>query len=258
MVAVDCEAFQHELPDLIYGEVDPEVRPALDDHRRGCSSCDALVVELEAVRQSLPPLRPPPLLQARIKLAARDELLAAAGAGPAPAPPIGPTLHLAAACVLAACVGIVGFVLGTTWDRRPADGDDPRLPVPRGATDIGREPALPPGSGGSTEPEPPGRHGPVPRAPEAWQRVLYDAAVARVRAGNDAEAAEFFRRAAAVAQEGPLAAAANVGLAELLLKQGKKAEAKALLEETRRAILGGKLVGGPALLQKIAELSQDL
>ena len=54
---MDCETFHRDLPDLIYGELDPEARPLVDDHRRGCVACDALTRELEQVKGALPQLR---------------------------------------------------------------------------------------------------------------------------------------------------------------------------------------------------------
>lgn len=247
---MDCDSYQTELPDLIYGELDPEARPLVEDHRRGCTSCDALTRELEQVKGSLPQLRPPPLLAARLKLAARDELLAR-GSGPSdgpPPPPLGAVLRLVSVVVLAACVGVVGFALGVS-SRPRSDGDGTRLAVPRTATDV---PAPP----GWVDPEPP--RGPPrspPRSPEAWQRVLFDAAVGHREQGDARQAAEFFQRSIAVAPEGPMAAPAMVGRAEALLQLGERAEAATLLEDARRGILGGRLVGGPTLLQRIAELT---
>lgn len=257
--AVDCDGFQQELPDLVYGEVDPEVRPHLDAHGASCGPCAALLAELLAVKGALPELRPPPLLAARVKLLARDELLArqAAEEQARPAPPVGPTLHLAAVAVLAGCVGVVGFVLGVRYR-----GDEPSLEVPRGPGDVTTEPRQVPGdaawigtSEGPDELPSTGPRRPVPRAPEAWQRVLFDSAKGMARKGELRQAREFYRRAVAVAPDGPLAAEAQVALAELLLVAGERDEGLKLLEATRRGILAGKLVGGPTLLQRIAELS---
>lgn len=260
--AVDCDGFQQELPDLVYGEVDPEVRPHLDEHKASCGPCAALLAELLAVKGALPEMRPPPLLAARVKLLARDELLArqAADEQLRPPPPVGPTLHLAAVAVLAACVGVVGFVLGARWR-----GGEPSLEVPRGPGDVtpaDTEPRRGPGDatwiGTSTGPDElpsTGPQRPVPRAPEAWQRVLFDSAKGMAQKGEVRQAREFYRRAVAVAPDGPLAAEAQVALAELMLVAGERDEGLELLEATRRDILAGKLVGGPTLLQRIAELS---
>lgn len=247
---MDCDGYQAELPDLIYGELDPEARPLVMDHRRDCSACDALTRELEQVKGALPPLRPPPLLAARLKLAARDELLDRRGVadGPPP-PPLGSVLRLVAAVVLAACVGVIGFALGVS-SRPSSSADETRLTVPRTATDVGTTPAW-------VDPEPP--RGPPrvpPRSPEAWQRVLFDSAVGLREQGDARQAAEFFLRSISVAPEGPMAAAAMVGRAEALLQVGERAEAATLLEEARRGILAGRLVGGPTLLQRIAELAE--
>jgi hypothetical protein len=261
--AVDCDGFQQELPDLVYGQVDPEVRTYLDEHRASCSACAAVLAELQAVKGALPEMRPPPLLAARVKLLARDELLArqAADEQAKPAPPVGPTLHLAAVAVLAACVGVVGFVLGTRWRE-----GEPSLEVPRGPGDVATEPrrvpgdptwigTMPPGGWGPDELPSTGPQRPVPRAPEAWQRVLFDSAKGMAQKGEVRQAREFYRRAVAVAPDGPLAAEAQVALAELMLVAGERDEGLELLEATRRDILAGKLVGGPTLLQRIAELS---
>lgn len=248
---MDCDSYQAELPDLIYGELDPEARPLVEDHRRGCTSCDALTRELEQVKGSLPQLRPPPLLAARLKLAARDELLdrgagaSSSGMDGPPPPPLGSVLRLVAVIVLAACVGLVGYALGVS--SRPNDAD--RLSLPRTATDV-PTPAW-------VDPEPPRQPPRVPpRSPEAWQRVLFDSAIGLREQGEPRQAAEFFLRSISAAPEGPLAAAAMVGRAEALLQLGEKAEAMQLLEDARRGILGGVLVGGPTLLQRISELSQ--
>lgn len=253
---MDCETYQADLPDLLYGELDDEARESVLAHRRSCAACDGLTRELEAVKGGLPPLRPPPLLAARLKLAARDELLDRAGVSvEAPAPREPATLRVVSVVVLAACVGVVGFALGAAWQGRrgdPADGTDrPVLPVPRAPTEVPPTPEW----AEPQEPRVPPRA--PPRSPEAWQRVLFDTA-AGVRAQGDLERArEFFARARAVAPEGTLAAAAMVGEAEALLRLGDRDKAAALLEEARRGIYGGRLVGGPGLLQRIAELQEE-
>jgi hypothetical protein len=254
---VNCETYQAELPALIYGELDAEARPAVEGHRRECASCDGLTRELEAVKGALPEVRPPPLLAARLKLAARDELLAR-GHGvqvEVPPPPPDATLRLASAIVLASCIGIVGFALGVVWSSAPTKKapEPPRLPLPRTDTDLPTTPdwVLP-------ETEPP-RAPPrmPPRAPEAWQRVLFDTAASLKQQNDLRQACEFYERAQGVAPDGPLAAAAMVGRAEALLALGQRDAASALLEEARKAVLGGKLAGGPNLLQRIAELAQE-
>ncbi|MCO5170517.1 MAG: tetratricopeptide repeat protein [Planctomycetes bacterium] len=248
---MDCEAYQADLPDLLYGELEADARPVVEAHRRGCAACDALTRELEAVKGALPPLRPPPLLAARLKLAARDELLDRGAPSFAPAAPEPATLRVVSAVVLAACVGLVGFALGTAW-RPAATAPEPGVLRPPGA------PAELPPAPDWAEPEPtrpPPRA--APRSPDAWQRVLFDSAANLRRQGETRQALEFFRRARAVAPEGPLAAAAMVGEAEALLRMGEAAEAARLLEEARRGILGGRLAGGPGLLQRIAELTAE-
>src|SRR5690606_18666829 len=84
---VDCETYQADLPDLLYGELDAEARASGEAHRRACAACDGLTRELQAVKGALPPLRPPPLLAARLKLAARDELLDRGGVAVDAPPP---------------------------------------------------------------------------------------------------------------------------------------------------------------------------
>lgn len=253
---MDCETYQADLPDLLYGELDAEARACGLSHRQACADCDGLTRELEAVKGGLPPLRPPPLAVARLKLAARDELLARgpdlspAGRSSDGAPREAATLRLVSAVVLAACVGAVGFALGVTW-QRPAP-ERALLPVPRTPTDVPPPPAW-------AEPAEPPRAPPrlPPRSPEAWQRVLFDTAAGVRAQGELKQASEFFERARAVAPEGPLAAAAMVGQAEALLGQGDEAQALRLLEEARVGVYGGRLVGGPGLLQRIAELTQE-
>ncbi len=246
---MDCDTYQADLPDLLYGELDAEARSSVEAHRHACAACDGLTRELEAAKGSLPPLRPPPLLVARLKLAARDELLERGGVSVAAPPPRAPaTLRIVSVIVLAACVGVVGFALGVTWQRQPARAV---LPVPTTPTEVPPAPEWAEPAEPRTPPRVP------PRSPEAWQRVLFDTA-AGVRAQGDLERArEFFQRARDVAPEGPLAAAAMVGEAEARLRAGDRAEAARLLEEARRGIYGGRLVGGPGLLQRIAELQEE-
>ncbi|MBX3471472.1 MAG: hypothetical protein KF878_31855 [Planctomycetes bacterium] len=248
---MDCEAYQADLPDLLYGELDPDARPGVEAHRRGCDACDALTRELEAVKGALPAVRPPPLLAARLKLAARDELLDRGAPTFAPPPRDPATLRLVSALVLAGCVGLVGFALGVSWRPAPPDPGPGLLRAPGTPTEVPTPPDW-------AEPEPtrpPPRV--APRSPEAWQRVLFDTAASQRQQGDTRQALEFFRRARAVAPEGPLAAAAMVGEAEALLRLGARGEAAGLLEEARRGILGGRLAGGPGLLQRIAELAAE-
>ncbi|MGE0710709.1 MAG: zf-HC2 domain-containing protein [Planctomycetota bacterium] len=262
---MDCEAFVTELPELLYGELPPERAAAAEEHAAGCAACGELMAELRAVRGALPTVTPPPTLGTRLKLLARDELLAGE-----PRPPIdarGGPLHLVTVGVLAAC--LIGFGLGIAFERRrepglaalsPSPGpsaspsavpgpSEPSLPLPRGPADIDLGPGLQ-----VTDPPPPT---PVPRAPAAWQRVLYDAGQSRLGEGRLAEARTFFLRAAKLDPEGPLTAAAEVGAAEALLREGQRSAALAELEATRRAILAGKRYGTGAVLQRIAELVQE-
>lgn len=250
-----CEAFVTELPDLLYGELPSERREIAQAHAEACSACGELLRELQGVKGAMPSVAPPAALGTRLKLMARDELLAE---GPAPLGAAGGPLHLAAVAVLAAC--LVGFALGIAFERRQpqpsptqangraAASRTPTLPVPDGPAQLPPE-TLPIGA------DPPPT--PVPGAGTAWQRVLYDAGQARLQANRLAEARTFFARAAALDPQGSLAAAAEVGAAEALLRQGKRADALKELEATRRAILAGKRYGTGAVLQRIAELVQE-
>ncbi len=247
---MSCAELHEDLPDLLYGALEPERRAAAEAHLAGCAACAGLLRELEAVREGLPAPPPPPLLTARVKLAARDALLEARGPAPSSAAPAPDRWLLLLALGLAACLGVVGFGLGVGWERTRAapPGGDATLPVPAAPGDADAPtPAW-------VEPEPPRRAPTPPRAPEAWQRVLFDAATGRLARGDAAGARSFFERARAVAPDGPLGAAAQVGEAEALLALGEVAAARALLEAARRDLLAGVATGGPGLLQRIAEL----
>ena len=251
---MDCDAFQAELPDLIYGQLDPDAETGVSTHLADCASCAELTAELRAVRGAVTQVPPPPLLQARVKLAARDQLL---DERPAPSPFVrGGSFHLVAVVILGVCIGIAGFGLGVAYEQGPAPSspEAPSILVPDDPGDVDAdEPAW-------SDPPPPNDSGlgPVPRAPEAWQRVLFDAGSGKLTQGDFAGAREFFRRAAAVAPEGPLAAAARVGVAECSLRLGRLEEAERILTEVEAAVRGGTLNGGAHLLQRVHDLQQEL
>jgi hypothetical protein len=253
---VDCESFQAELPDLIYGQLHPDAEDGVAAHLAGCANCTELTAELRAVRGAITQAPPPSLLGARIKLAARDELLSKRASPFAR----GGSFHLVAVVILAVCVGIAGFGLGIAYERvperptPPPDMGQPSLPLPDDPSDVG-------GAGPDwADPSPPADSGlgPVPRAPQAWQRVLFDAGSGKLEAQDFSDAREFFRRSAAVAPEGPLAAAARVGAAECSLRLGRLEEAGRILNEVEAGIRGGELHGGAHLLQRIHDLKQEL
>ncbi|HBP22242.1 MAG TPA: hypothetical protein DEA08_31225 [Planctomycetes bacterium] len=260
--SMNCERFQLDLPDLLYGEMPPEASQAAESHAEGCPECAALLAELKGVKGALPSVTPPAALGTRLKLMARDELLSTApreqkaeiGAAGGP-------LHLAAVGLLAAC--LIGFGLGIAFQRRQADRLPPPPPTPSvafsptPALPIPRDPdELPEGPGviEATDPTPPVA---VPRRGAAWQRVMYDAGYARLQQGKLEDARTFLLRAAAVDPEGALAAAAEVGAAEALLRQGRREDALAELEAVRRAILAGKRYATGSVLQRIAELVSE-
>jgi len=253
---VDCERFQAELPDLLYGELDAEAQPEVEGHLEGCSSCQGLTEDLRAVRQAVRRDDQPDALAARIKLAARDELLAGRRGGGGAARRGGP-IHLVALVVLGLCVLLAGFGLGVAWERQDPREDDlaarpePTVRVPAPDEVGGDEPDWVGEFGPDPAIDPAGR---VPRAPEAWQRVLFDAASGHQRRGDLAAAREFYARSVAVCPEGPLAAAAWVGAAEVELERGEAAEARRILAEVRVGVQAGHLPGGPRILQRIAEL----
>lgn len=244
---MDCDAFQAELPDLLYGELEEDARPGVEAHLRDCASCRGLTEELRAVKGSLPTAEMPPLLHARIGLHTRDALLEARG----PAPLRGGPLHLVAAIVLGLALVMVGFGLGRMTDGK---GDEVgRLVLPDDPEKLAREPL--PGE----PPERPGLANPlVPRAPEAWQRVLHDAARDHLRKGDASEAREFFRRAEAVHPQGPLAVACRLGAAEAAIMQGHRQDARQLLRSIRASLTTGEVPNGAALLERVQALEQEL
>lgn len=245
---MDCEAFQEELPDLVYGELPPERQAAAAAHAAECAACADLLAEVRAVREAVPAPLPPVQLGARLKLLARDHLLERE----APLPPDrrGGPLHLALVAVLG--MVLVGFGLGVAYERqRGPSAATPRptipfLEPPAGPEDLPRDPPRP---SGSAIP---------PRAGPAWQRVLYDAALERQASERLAEAEQYFRRAAAVAPRGPLAGSARLGLVEVLLRQERRTEARSELEQLRRELQAGLIPGGAPLLQRAAELANEL
>ena len=246
---MDCSAFQAELPDLIYGELDAEARPRVEEHLRGCSACAGLTDELRAVKGALPRLDLPPLLGARIQLAARDALLEQRG----PAGLRGGPLHLAAAGVLGLVLVAVGFGLGVAW-KREAPGEA-GLVLPVDPERLAREPPTTPGV--PPERADPGRPH-APRALEAWQRVLHDAGRTCLDRGDATQAREFFRRAEAVHPQGPLALPARLGAAEAALRLSRREDARELLRSVRAALATGEVPGGAALLERVQALEQEL
>jgi hypothetical protein len=261
---VDCEAFTSDLPDLLYGELPADRLAAVKEHADSCTPCQELLGELRGVKGALPSVVPPPTLGTRLKLLARDELLADSDSRPRLDARGGP-LHLIVVGVLAAC--LVGFALGIVFERgrdeptlarssptpstlpspRPSVSPEPSLALPDGPDQL--EPGIK-----RSDPPPPT---PVPKAPAAWQRVLYDAGRSRLRQGKLAEARVFFLRSAKIDPKGSLAAAAEAGAAEALLRQGYRQKALAELEQIRRAILAGKRYGDGNVLQRIAELVRE-
>lgn len=244
---MDCSAFQAELPDLIYGELDAEARPRVEEHLRGCSACAGLTDELRAVKGALPRLDLPPLLGARIQLAARDALLEQGR----PAGLRGGPLHLAAAAVLGLTLVAVGFGLGVAWEREPAGG----LVLPADPERLARDPPTTPGV--PPERADPGRPH-APRAPEAWQRVLHDAGRTCLDRGDATQAREFFRRAEAVHPLGSLALPSRLGAAEAALRLSRREDARELLRSVRAALAGGETPGAAALLERVQALEQEL
>jgi hypothetical protein len=248
---VDCDRFQLELPDLLYGEVDDEGRHLLQEHKDDCERCRDLFAELTAVRGALPSLEPPPSVTLGIKLAARDGLLD-------PQRPLtgsGGVLHYVAAGILAVCVALAGFALGIGYqERRQAEApiaDDPEpLPDPR------RFP----------EPweirDPPAKTGAEPIAPdhhesEGWQQALLHVARGYAERQSWERAREFFLHAVEAAPRGEGAAEARLGAAEALLQLDQGEQAAAELRQLRLDIRGGIVPGGLNVLQRIAELEAE-
>lgn len=241
-----CEAFQADLPDLIYGELAPERRAALEEHAAGCLPCRELWDDVAEVKGALPAPAAPPQLGTRLKLLARDQLLEQ---GPPPAADrAGGPIHLALVALLGMC--LAGFGLGVAFERRQGSDPGPRptLPFvdpPEGPDDLPQEPSRP---SGSAIP---------PQAGPAWQRILHDAASERLTSQRWEEAERLYRRAAKVAPRGPLAAASRAGAAEALLRRGERSAALGELEVLRRELQAGLIPGGAPLLQRVAELSQE-
>ncbi len=249
---MDCDRFCEDLPDLLYGELPADHRERAEGHADGCASCQSLLTELRAVRGALPELAPPVHVVDRIKLAARDVLLAEQAPAVAAR---GGTLHAVAAVLLAACVCLAGFGLGMAYERGRASDPAPQPQRPRAAPpqpDADETWIEVQGTGSK-----PLRLAPSSQPPEAWQRVLHDAATERLRAGSWVAAREFFLAAAEIAPRSPLAAAAEVGAAEALLRRGERARAAEELERTRRRIHAGARFGDPSVLQRIAELAEE-
>lgn len=247
---MDCSGFQAELPDLIYGELDPEVRPAVEAHLSSCSECAGLTDELRQVKGSLPRVDLPPRLGARIQVAARDVLLEERP----PAPLRGGPLHLTAAAVLGLTLVIVGFGLGVAWERTDEEASSSGLLLP--APD--RPPSTPdPGPGDPPERPDPGQ-ATAPRAPEAWQKVLFDAARSHLDNGDATRAREFYRRAEAVNPQGPLAIPSRLGAAEAALLLGRREDARALLRSVRASLAAGEVARPEPVLERVQALEQEL
>ena len=243
--SITCEAFQADLPDLIYGEFEGERRAALEGHAAGCPACRELWEEVAQVKGALPTPALPPQLGTRLKLLARDHLLAQE---PPAADRTGGPIHLALIALLGMC--LVGFGLGVAFQRQRDESPTPRatlpfLEPPEGPDDLPRDPPRPTGTAIP------------PQAGPAWQRILHDAAQERLAGQRWEEAERLFRRAAKVAPQGPLAASARAGAAEALLRRGERSEALAELEVLRRELQAGLIPGGAPLLQRVAELTQS-
>jgi hypothetical protein len=71
---MDCEKFEAALMDELYGELDELTSAAMKRHASGCARCAALLDGLRATRRlaAIPPVEPPPELEARILEATRD------------------------------------------------------------------------------------------------------------------------------------------------------------------------------------------
>lgn len=261
---MDCDALQQELPDLLYGELDEALRSACAEHTAGCPACAQLLAELQAVRAVEPRPVPPPLLGWRVKLAARDALLNG-DPDALPQDRRGLFLPLLTAGLLATLLALTAFALGVAVGRRAARrGSPPALPLPEVPDADAVRPAEP-GPGEPRElgaeadglPRPPRRALDVPQASVAWQRVLLDAARARLAKGELRAAREFFVHAARIAPRGPLAAAARLGAAEAALRAGRSQTAAHELQALRKELLAGLLSGDAALLQRLDELLDE-
>ncbi|MBL4848173.1 MAG: zf-HC2 domain-containing protein, partial [Planctomycetes bacterium] len=189
---MDCEVFQSELPDLVYGELPSLRREQAEAHAEGCASCRTIYEEIKGIKGSLPPVVPPPQLGTRLKLMARDQLLAEKEPPPDRA---GGPIHLAIVAILGAC--LAGFGVGVSFGRR--EGEVAKQPLPPGATLF---PVTSPAAPSSPSPRPFG----VPVPPQArvgWQRRLHEAGEERLAGERWEDAEVFFRRAAAVSPGGP-------------------------------------------------------
>ncbi len=244
---MDCEVFQSELPELVYGELPDERRAQAEAHAEGCASCGAIYAEVRGVKGSLPPPLPPPQLGTRLKLMARDQLLDEKE--PAPDRTGGP-IHLAIVAILGACVAAFG--LGVTFERQRRDTSTPRPSLSPGDLTFPSQTPRP-----SVTPARPTGTALPPQARSAWQRRLHEAGQERLGSERWEDAEAFFRRAADVLPDGDLAGFARAGAAEALIRQGKEPQARGELEALRLEVLAGQVPGGAGLLQRIAELSQS-
>lgn len=260
---MDCEVFQAQLPDLIYGELESVRKQAAEGHAAGCPQCQGLLSDLRGVRDALPTIKPPPTLGTRLKLTARDQLIDEKVAL-VPAHARGGSLHLAVTGILAGCVCLAGFTLGIAYERTRPAPSDPALPAQGEELPPLDVPKAPADLGAKEEPEwieindkTGGKRPSVPRRSAAWQRVLLDAGRAALKRGKPGKARQFFLRAAAVDPDGSLTSAAQVSAAEALLQLGEREKASQELEATRRAIIAGTRYGNAALLQRITELRAE-
>lgn len=239
---MDCDAFQQALPELLYGELPADERPAAEAHAQSCPECGALLEDLRPVPGSLKPLQPSPLLNAKIRLAGRDLLLER------PDLRVGGLLHRWALVLLVGLIAAVSFTIGVYVRETPDEAAPPEtLPIPdRPLVDED-----PPEPAGPSRPAP-------PRAPQAWQRVLFDAAREAMDGGDAERALQFFTRADAVCADGPLAGEARLGRAEALVGLDRPGEAREALRALRADVLGGVLPPDPTLLQRVQELEERI
>lgn len=243
---MECEAFQSELPDLVYGELSDERRAQAEAHAESCASCAAIYAEIKGIKGALPAPLPPPQLGTRLKLLARDQLLDEKA--PSPDRTGGP-IHVAIVTILGAC--LVGFGLGVTFERRQQEGGPtPRVSLPPEVlTFPSRTPTATP-----TPARPTGSALPA-QARSAWQRRLHEAGEERLQAERWEDAEAFFRRSAALLPDGPLAGSARAGAAQALIRQDKRGQARTELEALRRDLQTGVVPSDAALLQRVAELA---